>query len=452
MVSNRKTLRQVTALCALAVFALSGCEQFQKEKRDDRSDDKVEQNDGPRDDRWTRRTMPGDKKENGNDKADDWGQPTAEQMDDSEDRWGRQRPAGNGSRSSSDGWNETHRPQRDEKTAPYDDSRRWGQRRPNGNGSRSSSDGWNETRRPQNEVKTAPNDSSSRWGQRKPNDNGSRSSSEGWRETRRPQVEERTSPNDSSSRWGERRPADNGSRSSSDGWRETRRPQRDEKSTPDDSSRRWGQQPPSDNGSRSSSDGWRETRRPQRDDDKAAPNDSSSRWGERRPSRNGSRSSSDGWYETYRPDRAPSDGRAAVRQRVRENIVELATGDRNLSTLVDAIRKADLSDTLAGRGPFTLFAPSNAAFDKMPSGKLQDLLKPENRHQLREFLTYHVVSGKLSNEQLSRMRTLRSLQGQTLTITVKNGKVYVDDAEVEGADMSGTNGVIHVINKVLTPE
>jgi uncharacterized surface protein with fasciclin (FAS1) repeats len=446
----------VTALCALAVFALSGCEQFQKDKEDDRPDDKVEHNGGPREDRWTNRTMPGDKKENGNDKADDWGQPTADQLDDGEDRWGRQRPAGNGSRSSSDGWSETHRPQRDDdKVAPNDSSRRWGQRKPNGNGSRSSSEGWQETRRPQrDEEKSAPNDSSSRWGQRKPNGNGSKTSSEGWRETRRPQQEERTAPNDSSSRRGERRPSDNGSKSSSDGWSETRRPQRDEKATPDDSSRRWGQRP-SDNGSRSSSEGWSETRRPGRDDDKSAPNDSSSRRGERRPGRNGSRSSSEGWSTTYRPARAPSDQRAAVRdrtERARENLAQVIEKARQLTTFIKALREAGLLDTLQGRGPYTVFAPSNEAFDALPAGKLDDLMKPENRKELREMLSYHIVSGKLSTEQIGKMRALRSLQGQTLTIVVKNGKVYVDDAEVSDTGMRGTNGVIHIVNKVLIPE
>jgi uncharacterized surface protein with fasciclin (FAS1) repeats len=194
--------------------------------------------------------------------------------------------------------------------------------------------------------------------------------------------------------------------------------------------------------------------------ERTAPSDGSSRWDRQRPSGNGTRSSSDGWTESYKPSRAwgdryPGDGRQAGRapaQQVRENIVALATADRQLSTLVMALKAADLVDTLEGRGPFTIFAPTNEAFSKLPAGKLQDLLKPENRNELREILTYHVVSGNLKGDQLTRMRSLRSLQGQTLTIAVKNGKVYVDDAEIEGVGLGGTNGVIHIINQVLIPE
>lgn len=130
---------------------------------------------------------------------------------------------------------------------------------------------------------------------------------------------------------------------------------------------------------------------------------------------------------------------------------EAAEKVSDLSTFVKALEAADLMKTLEGSGPFTVFAPSNAAFDRLPAGKLQSLMQPQNKEELRKILLYHVVSGQLNGREVVSVRSLKSLEGQYLRIRVRNGKVYVDGALLEEPDINASNGVIHRINEVLLP-
>lgn len=139
------------------------------------------------------------------------------------------------------------------------------------------------------------------------------------------------------------------------------------------------------------------------------------------------------------------------------NIVELASGNQDLSTLVAAVKAADLVETLSGEGPFTVFAPTNAAFSALPAGTLDNLLKPENKEQLAGILTYHVVSGEVMSKDLSDGQVVKTVQGANLTVRIMDGKVMLEDAtgamaEVTAADVDASNGVVHVINKVVMPQ
>lgn len=139
-----------------------------------------------------------------------------------------------------------------------------------------------------------------------------------------------------------------------------------------------------------------------------------------------------------------------------QDIVALAAGNESLSTLVTAVQAADLVATLQGDGPFTVFAPTNAAFDELPDGTLESLLEPENQEQLAGILTYHVVSGEVMSSQLSDGQEIITVQGGTLTVDIRDGNVYIVDAEggeamVMTADVAASNGVVHVIDAVLMP-
>lgn len=138
------------------------------------------------------------------------------------------------------------------------------------------------------------------------------------------------------------------------------------------------------------------------------------------------------------------------------NIVGLAAETPSLSTLVTAVKAASLVDTLQGTGPFTVFAPTNAAFEALPAGTLDTLLKPENVGQLKSILTYHVVSGKVMAADVKDGQEITTVQGAKLTVSIMDGKVYLTDAKggkamVEMADVSASNGVVHVISTVLLP-
>ncbi len=135
----------------------------------------------------------------------------------------------------------------------------------------------------------------------------------------------------------------------------------------------------------------------------------------------------------------------------RYNVVHIVDGERELATFAHAIKVSGIDDALSGKGPFTIFAPTDEAFDDLPTGKLSNLLKPENRDELIKVLKYHVVAGEFPSDELDKVRSLRTLEGQSLSIRVRSGRIYVDDAEVEGVDASGANGVVHVISKVLMP-
>ncbi|MEO7165856.1 MAG: fasciclin domain-containing protein [Chthoniobacterales bacterium] len=134
-----------------------------------------------------------------------------------------------------------------------------------------------------------------------------------------------------------------------------------------------------------------------------------------------------------------------------ESIVATAAGNADFSTLVAAVKAAGLVDTLNGAGPFTIFAPTNEAFEKLPKGTVEDLLKPENKARLTAILTYHVVAGKvLAADVKSGM--VKTVQGGELDVKVADGGVTVDGAKVLETDILGTNGVIHVIDSVVLPK
>jgi len=131
-----------------------------------------------------------------------------------------------------------------------------------------------------------------------------------------------------------------------------------------------------------------------------------------------------------------------------KNIVETAMDAGSFKTLVSAVKAAGLADTLSGPGPFTVFAPNDAAFSKIPKRQLDDLLKDPKR--LRSVLTYHVVNGRISSSDVSKMHSARTVQGQDLSIDSSRG-VMISDARVIQKDIRCSNGVIHVIDKVLMP-
>lgn len=137
-------------------------------------------------------------------------------------------------------------------------------------------------------------------------------------------------------------------------------------------------------------------------------------------------------------------------------IVTVASETPSLSTLVTAVKAASLVDTLQAEGPFTVFAPTNAAFDALPAGTVDTLLMPENVDQLKSILTYHVVSGKVMASDLKDGQEITTVQGGKLTVSISDGKAYVIDAKsnkvlVEKADVNAGNGVVHVIGGVLLP-
>lgn len=140
-----------------------------------------------------------------------------------------------------------------------------------------------------------------------------------------------------------------------------------------------------------------------------------------------------------------------------KNIVENAVNSKDHTTLVAAVKAAGLVDTLASKGPFTVFAPTNAAFGKLPAGTVDNLVKPENKATLTKILTYHVVPGKLNAADLKDGQKLKTVEGEELTVKASGGKVAIIDAKggsstVTIADVNQSNGVIHVIDTVLMPK
>lgn len=132
------------------------------------------------------------------------------------------------------------------------------------------------------------------------------------------------------------------------------------------------------------------------------------------------------------------------------NIVEVASDTDNLSTLVTAVKAAGLVETLSGDGPFTVFAPTNEAFEALPDGTLESLLEPENKDMLVDILTYHVVAGEVMSGDLSDGLMAETVQGSQITISIADG-VSVNDASVIAADVEANNGVVHVIDSVILP-
>lgn len=133
------------------------------------------------------------------------------------------------------------------------------------------------------------------------------------------------------------------------------------------------------------------------------------------------------------------------------DIVATAVAAGSFTTLATALTEADLAETLKGEGPYTVFAPTDEAFAKLPAGTLEDLLKPENKDKLIDILTYHVVSGKVLAADVTGLSNATMLNGDDVDITVTNGEVMVNGANVVSTDIMASNGVIHVIDEVLMP-
>lgn len=131
-----------------------------------------------------------------------------------------------------------------------------------------------------------------------------------------------------------------------------------------------------------------------------------------------------------------------------KNIIETAVGDPQFSTLVTALKAANLVETLSGSGPFTIFAPTNDAFKKLPPGTLDEILADEDK--LKSILTYHVVSGKVMSADVMNMTEAKTVEGTMVTVDTTDG-VKINNAKVTSADIECTNGVIHIIDTVLMP-
>jgi uncharacterized surface protein with fasciclin (FAS1) repeats len=144
-------------------------------------------------------------------------------------------------------------------------------------------------------------------------------------------------------------------------------------------------------------------------------------------------------------------GATTVQAQSSPNIVEVAVSAGSFNTLVGALKAAGLVETLKGEGPFTVFAPTDDAFAKLPAGTVENLLKPENKAQLIAILTYHVVAGKVMAKDVVGLKSAKTVQGNSIKVTMANGGVMVDNAKVVKTDVAAKNGVIHVIDTVILP-
>ncbi len=136
----------------------------------------------------------------------------------------------------------------------------------------------------------------------------------------------------------------------------------------------------------------------------------------------------------------------------RKDIVDTAVAAGSFKTLAAALQAAGLVDTLKGKGPFTVFAPTDEAFAKLPAGTVESLLKPENKAKLVRLLTYHVVAGKVMAADVVKVTSAKAVSGDTISVKVARGGVTVDSAKVVKTDIAATNGVIHVIDTVIMPK
>jgi uncharacterized surface protein with fasciclin (FAS1) repeats len=135
-----------------------------------------------------------------------------------------------------------------------------------------------------------------------------------------------------------------------------------------------------------------------------------------------------------------------------KDIVDTAVAAGSFNTLATALTAAGLIDTLKGKGPFTVFAPTDAAFAKLPAGTVESLLKPENKAKLVSILTYHVVPGALAPGELAKMTSAKTVEGQSVTFSAKSGGLMVDNANVAKGDVVASNGIIYVIDSVILPQ
>lgn len=138
------------------------------------------------------------------------------------------------------------------------------------------------------------------------------------------------------------------------------------------------------------------------------------------------------------------------KEKAEMDIVDIAAGADDFSTLVAAVKAAGLEETLRSEGPFTVFAPTNMAFEALPEGTVAELLKPENKEKLAAILTYHVVPGKVMAADVSPMK-VATVEGTEATVTMDGKTVMLDDAKIVKTDIEASNGVIHVIDKVIMP-
>lgn len=152
-------------------------------------------------------------------------------------------------------------------------------------------------------------------------------------------------------------------------------------------------------------------------------------------------------------DAAPAAGQSAVKDDAsQKNVVQIAIGSKDHTTLVKAVQSAGLVDALSNAGPFTVFAPVNTAFDKLPAGTLDGLLKPEKKDDLADILQYHVSVGVYSADQLQDGQTLGQVNGGNITISKKDGKIIVNGVATVIASIPASNGIVHVIDGVLLPK
>jgi len=146
------------------------------------------------------------------------------------------------------------------------------------------------------------------------------------------------------------------------------------------------------------------------------------------------------------------DGQASVKdEESAKDVVKIAVGSKDHTTLVSAIKQADLVNSLSNAGPFTVFAPTNAAFDKIPKETLDNLMKDENKAQLQDILQYHVYIGTLKMEMMENGQTLNQVNGGNITVTKKDSKIIINNSATVIASIPASNGIIHVIDGVLLP-
>ena len=135
-----------------------------------------------------------------------------------------------------------------------------------------------------------------------------------------------------------------------------------------------------------------------------------------------------------------------------KDIVDTAVAAGSFKTLAAALQAAGLVETLKGKGPFTVFAPTDEAFAKLPKGTVEELLKPENKAKLTAILTYHVVPGAVTASQVTKLKEAKTVNGQSVKISAMGGAVMIDGARVVKTDIRASNGVIHVIDSVILPK
>ncbi len=142
---------------------------------------------------------------------------------------------------------------------------------------------------------------------------------------------------------------------------------------------------------------------------------------------------------------------SAFASHARQDIVDTAANAGTFNTLAKALKAADLVDTLKGSGPFTVFAPTDQAFNNLPPGALEVLLKPENKEQLRSILTYHVVPGRVTSGDVVKLTSAKTVNGQEVRISVLKGVVRLNEAKITKTDLAASNGLIHVVDRVIVP-